>query len=201
MNNNKYKYYKYKKKYIKLKQYYKKLDKQNGGFFNKKKNYTYYFGEDVTNDQIIEVNKYLLDELGWKSKGYTFNQVDNIKDADIQVHFKDNYGIAKIIGGNKELSNLSVTDYGTNPTSIHFNINNWINPPKPFVSKNDRLQKYRGYLVQHEFGHAIGYGHDTRPNKPNNSNDIINCPVMLQQTRFTEPYCKANPWVSKELEK
>ena len=43
-------------------------------------------------------------------------------------------------------------------------------------------------------GHAIGYDH---PKIPKISNDLKNCDPMLQQTKYTEPYCKANPWISK----
>ena len=88
--------------------------------------------------------------------------------------------------------NLSITDYSTKPTSIYFNIDNWNNPPKEFKSKYNRLANYRAYLVQHEFGHALGYHHTSKPSK---ENEMKNCPVMLQQSKYTEPYCKANPWI------
>ena len=45
---------------------------------------------------------------------------------------------------------------------------------------------YRKYLVQHEFGHVLGYDHPELPKK------YQKCNVMLQQSRFTEPYCEAN---------
>ena len=183
----KYKYLKYKKKYLQLKKFQNKL---RGG--NSIKNYYYFFPDEKDPNKINEMNKYLLDERGWKSKGYTFNQVDNINDANIQVYFKTNDELKKIVNYNKNLINLSITDYTTNPTSIYFNLQNWNNPPKEFKTKYNRLENYRAYLVQHEFGHAIGFGHSSRPYK---DKEMKNCPVMLQQSKYTEPYCVANPWV------
>lgn len=188
----KYKYLKYKKKYLELKKYENgRLKKylSGGGLL---KNYNYVLPDEKDENKINEMNKYLLDKRGWRSKGYTFNQVDNINDANIQVYFKTNDELKKIVNNDKRLINLSITDYSTSPTSIYFNLQNWNNPPKEFKAENNRLSNYRAYLVQHEFGHALGFGHK---NKPNKENKMKNCPVMLQQSKYTEPYCKANPWV------
>jgi hypothetical protein len=53
------------------------------------------------------------------------------------------------------------------------------------------LTNYRRYLVNHEFGHYIGYGH-------------VNCsgrgqlaPIMLQQTKGLDG-CRKNPWVQTD---
>lgn len=188
----KYKYLKYKKKYLELKKYENNRLKEylsGGGLL---KNYNYVLPDEKDLNKINEMNKYLLDKRGWRSKGYTFNQVDNINDANIQVYFKTNEELKKIVNNDKRLINLSITDYSTSPTSIYFNLQNWNNPPKEFKAENNRLANYRAYLVQHEFGHALGFGHKTKPNK---ENEMKNCPVMLQQSKYTEPYCKANPWV------
>tara|TARA_Y100000389_G_C17365178_1_gene465907 strand:- start:357 stop:863 length:507 start_codon:yes stop_codon:yes gene_type:complete len=138
-----------------------------------------------------EVNEYLQDERGWVSKGYKFKQVHN--NPKIEVYFKTNEEIKEIFKGIARLHDLSVTDRGSNPIKIYFNINNWENPPKAYETEsNNRLKQYREYLVQHEFGHAIGYNHHHYKKK------YSNCPVMLQQSKYTEPYCKANSWVSLE---
>ena len=182
------KYLKYKKKYLELK---KKSNKQFGGSV---KNFNIVFPNDKNRERLNELKKYLLDERGWKSQGYDFTEVDDIKNADIQVYFKTNDELKKIVNYNKNLMNLSITDYSTTPTTIYFNIENWNNPPKEFKEKNNRLSTYRAYLVQHEFGHAIGFGHEKRPEK---SENMKSCPVMLQQSKYTEPYCLANPWIKK----
>ena len=49
------------------------------------------------------------------------------------------------------------------------------------------LADYRGYVVNHELGHGLGYGHSAcpRPGAP--------APVMMQQTKGTGA-CLPNPW-------
>lgn len=51
----------------------------------------------------------------------------------------------------------------------------------------DDLDGYRGYLVSHEVGHALGRGHVGCP-APG-----VHAPVMMQQTLGVAP-CAPNPW-------
>ena len=53
------------------------------------------------------------------------------------------------------------------------------------------LANYRRYLVNHEFGHYIGYGHVECPGRGRPA------PIMLQQTKGLDG-CKKNPWVESD---
>jgi hypothetical protein len=53
------------------------------------------------------------------------------------------------------------------------------------------LVNYRRYLVNHEFGHYIGYGHVNCPGRGQLA------PIMLQQTKGLDG-CRKNPWVQSD---
>jgi Protein of unknown function (DUF3152) len=53
------------------------------------------------------------------------------------------------------------------------------------------LVNYRRYLVNHEFGHYIGYGHVDCPGRGKLA------PIMLQQTKGLQG-CRKNPWVESD---
>ena len=83
------------------------------------------------------------------------------------------------------IQNMSFTLRGVWPPVIVFNSDNWNGPPSkymvsarekyPHKSKEDLLKRYRIYLINHEFGHALGLGHEP--------SDTSHCPVMYQHTK------------------
>lgn len=60
----------------------------------------------------------------------------------------------------------------------------WVNGATAFGKD---LQTYRRYLVNHEFGHALGNSHEACPAEGQRA------PVMMQQTKGVET-CVPNPW-------
>ncbi len=60
----------------------------------------------------------------------------------------------------------------------------WVNGAETYGRD---LRAYRQYMVNHEFGHALGNGHVTCPGRGERA------PVMLQQTKGLDG-CRPNPW-------
>lgn len=53
--------------------------------------------------------------------------------------------------------------------------------------RGDDLRRYRGYLINHEMGHRLGFGHRRCPGLGRAA------PVMMQQTKGVGS-CRLNPW-------
>ena len=97
------------------------------------------------------------------------------------------------------IQNMSFTFMNTTPPMIVFNKMNWHGPPprykvslkakRPGMSSRAILHRYRTYLVNHEFGHAMGLGHER--------NTLDNCPVMFQHTRGVGNCANDTVWPSK----
>lgn len=73
-----------------------------------------------------------------------------------------------------------------NGTRVVLNAKRWAFGAKAYGKD---VAGYRRYLVNHEFGHALGRQHVRCPGKGDRA------PVMMQQTKGLKG-CKANPWPS-----
>lgn len=62
----------------------------------------------------------------------------------------------------------------------------WVNGAATY---DGEIVRYRKYLVNHEFGHALGMSHATCPGEE------LAAPVMVQQTKSLDG-CSSNPWPS-----
>ena len=104
----------------------------------------------------------------------------------INAYKLTNEKIKSLLPKENDLYGLSVTDKRSNPTRIYFSAENWHNGGGGYT----KLSDYRIYVVNHEFGHALGHGHSKCP-KPGGPADI-----MQQQTLGTGQ-CYPYPWVVK----
>lgn len=134
-----------------------------------------------TPDDVQRIKYIITHPEGWCSKGHTFIFSKQTPHAIIGL-----YPEAYMNGTFKQprFNNLSVTDTGSDPRQVYIHLKNWYNPPHLFIGSREL---YRAYLIQHELGHCLGYGH---VNAPLNSSDP--CPVMYQQTKGTLDICQSN---------
>ena len=84
--------------------------------------------------------------------------------------------IQQIYPNEQHIHNMSFTTIGRHPTTIVFNSDNWNTKPAKFTME---LDKYRTYLINHEFGHALGL-------LEHQKKTVAVCPLMYQQTLGTE---------------
>ena len=136
--------------------------------------------------QVVDV---LLDQRGWKSKGFLIVPRDSVppklrpKKADFTLDFRDP---ADMPDG---FPNLSVTWMSLRPRMVWFNTRNWNEIPA--ASGYKTLAEYRAYLINHEVGHAaLGLDHTNCAD-----GDTGPAPIMMQQTKGTGT-CHPHPWLT-----
>lgn len=168
----------------------------------------YVYFESPTKDKMrkaeareAEVMRHLSAPDGWRRIGICFEQTLSRRRAHVIVHFKDpTYFRSLAIDGEDRPESLSATSMpgcgSKKVPEVYFNVGNWNSVPAPASSMS--LEDYRKYLVLHEFGHALGFGHVKCPHKG------ADAPIMMQQTKgptggVEGPTCKLRaPHVTTE---
>lgn len=139
-----------------------------------------------SHEEIIFMLQILNDSRSW---GLKYVHVNSDEKHDIATHKLTRDKINTLFADHKHLHGLSVCDRRTNPIQIYICKENW--DAIPPASGYKKINDYRTYLLIHEFGHALGLGHEVcNGNGP--------APVMMQQTKGTG-HCFPDPWAKKTI--
>ena len=146
-----------------------------------------YFGTDSRPWKLSEI-QFVLETLNDKrSWNVPVKQSLTMINAPVVFYLSSTKRIQEIFAGTEfATSQLSVTDRRNKfQYKVYFNLENWTTIPE--TSGYVSLAMYRLYLINHEFGHVLGRGHDEcqGANLPS--------PVMKQQTLGTG-LCYACVW-------
>lgn len=134
------------------------------------------FGHNTPDAFKDEARRYILHKRGWLSRGFMLKEVD--KAPDFVIHLRSSSYMRRKYAAHNHLKDLSVTDTRSHPAIIDIHAGNWESPPRKFLGTR---AEYRAYLINHEVGHALGYGHEPLGNRDENGF----CKLMSQQTRGT----------------
>ena len=108
----------------------------------------------------------------------------NLRSVDIRLrsrgYMRKNYP--------KDLWGLSVATVRDADCGISIDRTNW---DAAGVTPSQR-NNYRKYLITHEMGHCLGYGHVKPPARKGKEDPVPTCPVMYQQTCLDESVCSQN---------
>ena len=129
-----------------------------------------------------EVERILSDERGWITRGHLLVREDG--PADLRILLAAPTTVDRLCAPLLTRGRLSCR----NGANVVLNAWRWHHGAETY---GDDLTGYREYLVNHETGHALGYGHlgCPEPGAP--------APVMVQQTK-TLFGCAPNPWPADE---
>ncbi|HEY7704752.1 MAG TPA: DUF3152 domain-containing protein [Acidimicrobiia bacterium] len=128
------------------------------------------------------VNQVLQDARGWIRAGFSFARTD-ASGADLVVALASPPTVDSRCAPLKTNGWLSCWD----GSRAMLNVVRWAEG----IPAYDDLWAYRTYLINHEVGHGLGYGHQDCPGP----GEVA--PLMMQQTIGLEG-CTPNPWPTQD---
>jgi hypothetical protein len=123
----------------------------------------------------------LSDERGWTGVArWRLQRVDRRPDVRVLIATPDTVDRLCARAGLRTMGDVSCW----NGRFAAINVERWRSGADGFPGP---LHAYRRYVLNHEVGHALGYGHRSCPRRG------ARAPVMQQQTLRTRP-CRPNGW-------
>ncbi len=128
----------------------------------------------------------ILASTEWR-KIFEIEEVQTLNESNVDIKlvedsfFDSNYKKKQEYYADGSPIRFSITKYGGPRKNIFINKKNWEGVPQSGLN----LKQYREYVINHEFGHALGFDH-----LPCNEKTVVNgvCPVMYQSTRGHDKY-------------
>jgi hypothetical protein len=141
---------------------------------------------DIPADAAAEVIAGILnDQRSWRGTGRVrFELVSGSDQAELHAYIVTPGTTDRLCAPLQTRGEVSCQ----NGNRVVLNAKRWLLGAKSYGTD---LTNYRRYLVNHEFGHYIGYGHVDCPGRGQLA------PIMLQQTKGLQG-CRKNPWVQSD---
>jgi len=177
--------------YLYFKRIYAAANTIHGG--NNDKTAKYYIYDSDIDRSFKTQTRNILKKSSWNNY-YKLREVDSEIKSDIDI---------KLVADSKLERYHDNQEYYSDGTPIRFSITFQSKKSKPKILINAKnwlygvkqsglsLDDYRTYVINHEFGHGLGFDHQKC-----NKNTVVNgtCPVMYQSTRGCKNYtCGKEP--------
>lgn len=130
------------------------------------------YGGDAAFASLVDAT--LGDPRGWTARGdFEFIRVPADDDPDTRIRLTSLHTTAQLCGADLETETSCHTGI-TGESTVVLNESRWVRGAVPFEGD---IGNYRQYLVNHEFGHAIGYAEHQACGGQGKL-----APIMMQQT-------------------